>query len=858
MTNLTDLLPAGAGGKQVSFTASGAISSGQTVALKSDGTVGTITGQLGAKAVFESSVYSNPVAAYDTANDKIVVAYGDSGSSNQGTAVVGTISGNTISFGTPVVFNSGATTGDISIVFDTNSGKFVISYRDSGNSDYGTAIVGTVSGTSISFGSETVFNSRYTQSTELAYDSNAQKVVIAYGDWVSPSYPNGTAIVGTVSGTSISFGTAVAYRAASANIAYNTIAFDSTNNKVVICYRDGGNSEYGTAIVGTVSGTSISFGSAVVFESAYTNYPWPVYDTSAGKVVIAYSDVGNSDYGTAIVGTVSGTSISFGSPTVYQTSNTYYINGAFNTATSQSFFASVGVSGSPGEMFPLSVSGTSITVGTRIEYIATVSGQPFPVYDPDTQQVLITFKDGTASNAGTTRTVDTTALENTDFIGIADAAISDTASGNITIKGGVASNTDISTPLVTTVNDDAYWMTTGAPQAIAQVYDPDSSKFVVMGREGNIPRAFVGTVSGTSISYGSVVYPGGLINGGFFNQSLTYDTNADKLVFCYQNNSNSGYGTAVVGSISGTTTTWGTPVVYASVSAAFNEVVYDSNAQKVAVVYKNQSSSNQGVAIVGTVSGTSISFGSSVDFLSAGGANANDFALAYDTNAQKIFVAATDFTNSLGLAYVATISGTSISFGTPTTFLSDVVAGNSLAAAYDSTNQKCVLAYTNETTDLGYIVVGTISGTSVSFGSATQYAVGLSDKPNINCMAYNPTSQLMNIVYNMPSGADQGIRTTFVSISGTTVTVESDVSLKTGGNTEMSGNLYDPDTGNIIIFYNDPSVNDAVSNVLTTTTTLVPNSTYYVQNDGTLSTTSSSVLAGKALSATSINLDYSS
>ena len=103
MTNLTDLLPAGAGGKQVSFTADGSISSGQAVALKSDGTVGTITGQLGTKAVFESSVYSNPVAAYDTANDKIVVAYGDSGSSNQGTAVVGTISGNTISFGTPVV-----------------------------------------------------------------------------------------------------------------------------------------------------------------------------------------------------------------------------------------------------------------------------------------------------------------------------------------------------------------------------------------------------------------------------------------------------------------------------------------------------------------------------------------------------------------------------------------------------------------------------------------------------------------------------------------------------------------------------------------------------------------------------------
>ena len=38
-------------------------------------------------------------------------------------------------------------------------------------------------------------------------------------------------------------------------------------NKVVIAYGDSGNSFPGTAIVGTVSGTSITFGTPVVFES---------------------------------------------------------------------------------------------------------------------------------------------------------------------------------------------------------------------------------------------------------------------------------------------------------------------------------------------------------------------------------------------------------------------------------------------------------------------------------------------------------------------------------------------------------------------------------------------------------------
>ena len=43
MTNLSDLLPAGAASKQLSFTADGAIASGQTVALQSTGTVKAIS-----------------------------------------------------------------------------------------------------------------------------------------------------------------------------------------------------------------------------------------------------------------------------------------------------------------------------------------------------------------------------------------------------------------------------------------------------------------------------------------------------------------------------------------------------------------------------------------------------------------------------------------------------------------------------------------------------------------------------------------------------------------------------------------------------------------------------------------------
>ena len=46
--------------------------------------------------------------------------------------------------------------------------------------------------------------------------------------------------------------------------------------------------------------------------------------------------------------------------------------------------------------------------------------------------------------------------------------------------------------------------------------------------------------------------------------------------------------------------------------------------------------------------------------------------------------------------------------------------------------------------------------------------------------------------------------------------------------------------------------------ISTSVTGLTPASDYYVQDDGTISTVSSSVKAGKALSATAINLEYTS
>lgn len=444
MSNLTDLLPAGAGGKQVSFVASGTIGNGVTVGLNSDGTVEAIAAvaqSAGSPVVFESANVQFVTSTFDSNSNKVVIAYRDLGNSIYGTAIVGTVSGTNISFGTAVVFQS-STIDYTSITFDSTLNKVVIAYRNEGNSDYGTAIVGTVSGTSISFGTPVVFASSNSVYESITYDSINGKVVIAYANNSSSS--RGTAIVGTVSGTSISFGSATVFE--STDSSYISATYDSTNGKIVIAYRDFVNSQYGTAIVGTVSGTSISFGAASVFESAATYYISATYDPNAGKIIVVYRDGGNADSGTAVVGTVSGTSISFGTPVSWTGDSSYY-SATYDASAGKmviSYRDDLNVGN--GTVVSATVSGTSISFDTPLVFEAASVSYTSAVFDSNANKVAIAYRDIGNSSYGTAAVLTVGSSNNTSFIGISDAAISDTASGSVTIKGGISTNVTGLTP----------------------------------------------------------------------------------------------------------------------------------------------------------------------------------------------------------------------------------------------------------------------------------------------------------------------------------------------------------------------------------------------------------------------------
>jgi len=425
------------------FVASGTIANGATVVVNTDGTVSTITQtgsatpSAGTPVVFHSGGTPWNTSVYDPTNNKVVFVYQDAGNSDYGTAVVGTVSGTSISFGSEVVFES-ATVRSISATYDTTNNKVVIAYQDAGNSNRGTAIVGTVSGTSISFGSAVVFESGHTSYTTTVFDPVNEKIVIAYKD--EGNSQHGTAVVGTVSGTSISFGTPVVFNASEVN--YPSIAYDSNSDKVVICYQDNGNSNRGTAIIGTVSGTSISFAGETTFDSNTVYFPVPVFDSTNNKIVISYSTAGDSNYGNAIVGTVSGNSISFGSATRFTTATYQNHPGVYDSTNKKIVFVYKDTANSNyGTAIIGTVSGTSISFGTPVVFESGVTEYLNAIFDSTNNRVIIDYFDDGNSGSGTavvfTVSSLATNLTSSNYTGIAAEAIADGATGKVNILGGV-------------------------------------------------------------------------------------------------------------------------------------------------------------------------------------------------------------------------------------------------------------------------------------------------------------------------------------------------------------------------------------------------------------------------------------
>ena len=406
--NLTNLPPAG---NTVSLVADGAIAAGKPCIIQTDG-----------KTKQVSVVYSNPSSApsnstegtgsdvayyglcWSPQRNKAILANAKESGNKQGSGTVLTpalpFGTNSLTVGSDQPFDTSDTEWT-DCVYDPDTNQIIFVWEDMGSSSYGDAVLGTLSGSGydeMTYGTTVTFESSAIDSCKVTYDTANDKAVVIYRITSSGAL---RAVVGTISGTDISFGTAVELGGSVITDpgGIGDAIFDSVNNKVVVVYHHAGQGNRGYAAVLTVSGTSISWGTPVQFNGTNScGQRRCCFDENVGKVVIAFQDGGNSQKGTAVVGTVSGTSMTFGSTQVYPSNIT--ISGqaiCYDPSSKDIFiFGCASSSSNHARIIRGTVSGTSIT----LPYATTLTGGQDPMHNDSNDWALIAMNTGNSVGEG--------------------------------------------------------------------------------------------------------------------------------------------------------------------------------------------------------------------------------------------------------------------------------------------------------------------------------------------------------------------------------------------------------------------------------------------------------------------------
>jgi len=330
--NITGTLPAISGANLTGieagtkdFTADGALAgNGTTVILQANGTVKAVT--LTSSSVSEDLTYSETYTgerggsahiAIDPFNaNKILFAWYEEGTQDA-FIKAGTISGSTITWGTSVEFNT-ITGGDMSIDFDPNTENSFIcvykSYVGSGSSNIRpAAFAGTLSGTAITLGTQINLSSTETNDNsnyhEVSFNPNrAGQAVAVWSN--SDNNERGYAKVLSVSGTTVTNESGIVYD--TAQCTQQELTWDKTADQLYIGYRGG--SDYPKVLPLTINSSHAL--TAGTIHTVNSSSSWNGYgnltacQTTAYKIIVFYAT--GSATNAVRVGNLSGSTITWG------------------------------------------------------------------------------------------------------------------------------------------------------------------------------------------------------------------------------------------------------------------------------------------------------------------------------------------------------------------------------------------------------------------------------------------------------------------------------------------------------------------------------------------------------------------
>ena len=448
--NLTNLPAGGA----EDFVASGTLPNGKPVILNSNGTatavaLTNISEQKGALVTYDTGPVEAPSAiVHDSNSNRIAIAYADANNSDKPTVRVGTVAANgNLSFGTPVVISNDAVVYNVITAVFTNNNKIAICYH-----------TGTSGTSNLRIYTGVISNSTITMSSALTLsDTNSNdinpRLATDTGNFVLLAYRGSPAAQGirlqsinvngsnpALNGSSLNLGTdSVGQGGTSIAIAYNG------NGAWLVNHTSGLNGVNFTGASITRSGSTLT----KVSSASFTGQARLVdsnYHSGQDVFIVAYRDgeQGNDGYlvafklnasNTVTVGTaVEFDTVSGGDNIPIDYGHATDINVIFKNAMSSNYCSNQ----------PITLNGTSITLGT-IQILQSVnSAYVNAVFDSTNTTTAIVFVDYTNNNGSkvfTFRSAHSTPnLTATNFLGTATAAYTNGQTASIMLKGGISDN----------------------------------------------------------------------------------------------------------------------------------------------------------------------------------------------------------------------------------------------------------------------------------------------------------------------------------------------------------------------------------------------------------------------------------
>ena len=477
MSNLSDLLPAGAAAKQLTFTDSGSgITSKKPVVLESDGDVTQVSEtatseSAGTPASYVATLlpsYYALSAGYDT--NRNVHFWSSSGDPSGSYTYYpkfncATLSGSTFTLRSTTTVLSNDQTGNQMVTCFHPPSNLVVFFNAENEQNYVMPITIGSNGTSVTLGSTNQSLGLGGYGTkgypvQAVYDEDSEWIVMMMVDITTR--PRLVAVKPSGSGASASISVGTSNQIHNDTIKYPTLYYDKSQNKIVAGYTDDNQSNkfYLHEITVNSSTGALSSGTRVVLSSDAQKYSSMVYDENAERGIYFGGDgtssadafqamaiqlsSGSFTVGTALAKSDFSGILSTGGETVRTRGQ--YSKGRpiiyHPTAKKTYFFYRQQTSSYLGA-WAITCSGNTLTAGSMITTSSTAlqRGELGLSYDPDTEYIGI-FSSAYASSSNQQYfqayrpAYSTTNLTATNFVGIADSALGAGAAGSVIVQGG--------------------------------------------------------------------------------------------------------------------------------------------------------------------------------------------------------------------------------------------------------------------------------------------------------------------------------------------------------------------------------------------------------------------------------------